>query len=86
MTQDKMRRVITACVAAGTVLLACLSAFLIYQWITIAVLDHREKTLRADIAKLEQTIEADKENLEHYESEFYLNYKYWELQMLENNK
>lgn len=86
MTQDKMRRVITACVAAATVLLTCLSAFIAYQWITIAVLNNREKALKADIQKYEQSIAKGEEDLEYYESEFYKEHAYWQLEMLGNNK
>ena len=86
MTQDKMRRVITACVAAATVLLTCLSVFIAYQWITIAVLNNREKTLKSEIKKLEESIELGEKDLEHYESELYKEYKLWELQNLGGNK
>lgn len=54
MTQDKMRRIITACVSAATVLLVFLFGFLCYQWITEAVLDKREEKLRNEIAALEE--------------------------------
>ena len=86
MTQDKMRRVITACVAAATVLLTCLSIFITYQWITIAVLNNREKALNEDIKKYEQSIAEGGEQLEYYESDLYKNYAYWQLKMLEDEK
>ena len=86
MTQDKMRRVITACVAAATVLLTCLSIFIAYQGITLAVLNNREKALKSDIKKLEESIDLSKKDLEHYESEVYKNFKLWELQNLEGSK
>lgn len=86
MTQDKMRRVITACVAAATVLLTCLSAFIAYQWITIAVLNGKEKKLQNDIEKYEAILEQDKKDQEYYESDLYKQYAYWQLQILENNK
>ena len=50
MTQDKMRKLITAAVVAATSLLVFLSAFLIYQWITIAVYYNRIKKTQDDIA------------------------------------
>ena len=81
MTQEKMRRVITACAAAATVLLSCLSIFIAYQWITLAVLNHREKTLQAEIAKYEKILEQDKKDKEYYESDLYKDYAYWQLQM-----
>ncbi len=86
MTQDKMRRVITACVSAATVLLTCLSVFIAYQWITIAVLDQREKSLKKDIAYYEKVVEQDKKDKEWYESDLYKEYAYWELQTLGGNK
>ena len=86
MAADKMRRVISACVAAATVLLTCLSVFIAYQWITLGVLDHREKTLKADIAKYEEIIAQDKKDKEYYESDLYKDYAYWQLQMSGGNK
>ncbi len=50
MTQDKMRRIITAVVAAATVLLVFLLGFLIYQWITIGVLNDKIKKVEGEIA------------------------------------
>ena len=55
MTQDKMRRIITACVSAATVLLVFLFGFLCYQWITRAVLNERTDRLEKEIAALEQS-------------------------------
>ncbi len=81
MTQEKMRRVITACVAAATVLLTCLTAFIAYQWITIAVLNKREKALQKDISHYEEVIKQDQKDLEYYESSLYKDYAYWLLQM-----
>ena len=68
MTQEKMRKVIAACVSAATVLFVFLLSYLIYQWVTLAVLDKREKELQAEIQKLEQTIEKGTEEAEYYES------------------
>jgi cell division protein FtsB len=68
MTQEKMRKVIAACVSAATVLFVFLLSYLVYQWVTLAVLDKREKELQAEIQKLEQTIEKGTEEAEYYES------------------
>ncbi len=54
MTQDKMRRIITACVSAATLLFVILVAFLVYQWITGAVLDNRIEKLQKANAELEE--------------------------------
>ena len=50
MTQDKMRKVITACVSAATVLLVFLMSFLIYQWISIGVYNRKIDKVEAKIA------------------------------------
>ena len=68
MTQDKMRTVITASVSAATVLFVLLFSYLVYQWVTLAVLDKREKELQLEIQKLEQTIQQGTEEAEYYES------------------
>ena len=68
MTQEKMRKVIAACVSAATVLFVFLLSYLVYQWVTMAVLDRRERELLAEIEKLEQTIEKGTEEAEYYES------------------
>jgi hypothetical protein len=39
MTQDKLDKVIVACVSAATALLVFLLGFLVYQWIAIANLN-----------------------------------------------
>ncbi len=86
MTQDKMRRVITACVAAATVLLTCLTVYISAQWITIAVYDNKMKKVQAEIAYWTEAIEKAETDAEYYESDFYLKQAYMKLQMLENNK
>mgnify|MGYP003458581742 CR=1 FL=1 len=68
MTQEKMRKVIAACVSAATVLFVFLLSYLVYQWVTLAVLDKREKELQAEIQKLQETIEKGTEEAEYYES------------------
>ena len=87
MTQEKMRKVIAACVSAATVLLMMLLGYLIYQWSTIAVYNKRIDKLEMEIAQLEQVVATAEENLEYYQSKFYLDQKVLELQMLlEKNK
>ena len=82
MTQEKMRKVITACVSAATVLLTVLLSYLIYQWVTIAVCSKRIDKLETEIAQLEQVVAMGKMDAEYYESEFYLSQKVLELQIL----
>ena len=86
MTQEKMRKVIAACVSAATVLLTMLLGYLIYQWVTMAVLDKRIDKLETEIAQLEQVIAMGEEDLDYYQSKFYLDQKLLELQMLQEKK
>ena len=87
MTQEKMRKVIAACVSAATVLLMMLLGYLIYQWATITIYNKRIDKLEIEIAQLEQVVATAEENLEYYQSKFYLDQKVLELQMLlEKNK
>ena len=58
MTQDKMRKIITAVVVAATTLFVILLSALIYGWIKIGVLSNREQKLEQEIAELEQQISA----------------------------
>lgn len=69
MTQEKMRRIVTACVCAATVLLVFLLGFLVYQLVTINVLNDRIEDVTADIAYYEEKIEEGKDDLEYYQSD-----------------
>ena len=69
MTQEKMRRIITACVCAATVLLVFLLGFLVYQLVTINVLNNRIEATKADIVYYEEKIEEGKDDLEYYQSD-----------------
>ena len=69
MTQEKMRRIVTACVCAATVLLVFLLGFLVYQLVTINVLNDRIEDVTADIAYYEEKIEESKDDLEYYQSD-----------------
>lgn len=79
MTEEKMRKIITASVAAGTLLLVFLLGFLIYQWIYGAVLDKRIEAMKAANQQYEQRIEEGEKDLSYYESLFgkdWLAYQY----------
>lgn len=54
MTQDKLRRIITACVVAGTTLLVVLLSVLIFQWVKLGVLNKRIDKLEREDATLKQ--------------------------------
>lgn len=69
MTQDKMRRIITACVCAATVLLVFLLGFLVYQLITINVLNNRIEKTKGEIAYYEEKIAEGEDDLEYYQSD-----------------
>jgi hypothetical protein len=68
MTEEKMRKTITASVVAGTMLLVFLLAVLIYQWITLAVYNKRIAKAEEENKKLEEVIEEQKFDLEYYQS------------------
>ncbi len=86
MTQDKMRRLITACVSAATVLLVFLLGYLIFQWITLSVGAKREAELKEEIAYLEQLKEEAENDLEYYKSDLYLNWKLIEFELDKNRQ
>lgn len=67
MTQDKMRKVITASVVAGTTLLVILLSFLIFTFVKIGVLNRREKALIAETNALEELKEQGEINASWYE-------------------
>ena len=71
MTQDKMRKLITAIVVATTLLLVVLLSVLVYQWITIGVQKKRIAKIRADIAYYEQLNETAQNDLDYYSSDLY---------------
>lgn len=86
MTQDKMRRIITACTAAVTALLVFLLTYVIYQWITIASLNKKIDQKRAEIARQEQILETQEGTLEYYKTEAALQLLYQQLMELQGKK
>ena len=76
MTQEKMRKVITACVSAATVLFVLLLGFLVYQWVTMAILNKRIAEAEEAVSYWEQQVEENEKNAEYYESEFYRQWAY----------
>ncbi len=82
MTQEKMRRIVTACVSAATVLLVLLFSFLIYQWITIAVKNDKIKKVEQEIQAIQQQIAL----LEDEEDSYDLAYLKYQLILLEEKK
>lgn len=86
MTQDKMRKIITACTAAVTTLLVFLLTFIVYQWITIASLNKKIDRTRAEIARQEELLETQKGTLDYYKTEAGLQILYQKLMELEGKK
>ena len=86
MTQDKMRRIITACTAAVTALLVFLLTFLVYQWITIASLNKKIDKVRAEITYQEQLLATQEGTLAYYKTEAGLQLLYQKLIELEGKK
>ncbi len=82
MTQEKMRKIITACVSAATVLLVLLFSFLVYQWITIAVKNDKIKKVEQEIQAIQQQIAL----LEDEEDSYDLAYLKYQLILLEEKK
>ena len=86
MTEEKMRKVIAAIVSAVTVLLVTLLSVLVYQWVTMAVLDKRIATIEGEIAQLQIDIKNADTDLEYYTSKMYLDQKLIEYQELKDKK
>ncbi|MBQ8658749.1 MAG: hypothetical protein IJ506_06405 [Clostridia bacterium] len=68
MTEEKLRKVITAAVVAATVLLVLLLVVIIYQIVTISVLDSREEKLEKENKQLQQVIDQNEQDAAYYES------------------
>ena len=79
MTQEKMERVITACVSVLTVFFVCLLAGLIYQWIRLSVDTRTEERLLQEISALEEEVRLAETEAEFYEKDFWLQWKLEEL-------
>lgn len=86
MTQDKMRKMITAIVVAATLFLVILLSVLIYQWITIAVKNNRIEKVKEEIAYYQQQNELNKDDLAYYESDFYKQLAAFKLGLLEGQE
>ena len=81
-----MRKVITACVSAATVLLVFLLCFLVYQWVSIGVYNRKIDKVEAKIAVLEAQLEQAETDLEFYQTELWLEMELDKLEMLKDKK
>ena len=69
MTESKMRKIIVACVCAGTLLLFFLLSFPLCQWIKISKYNERIEKLEKEITLMEQMNTDMKDELSFLESE-----------------
>ena len=67
MTQEKLKRVVTAAAVAGTLVVVCLLAVLLYQVIHIAVLNKRIKNVQKEIDYWTEMNETAENDLDHYQ-------------------
>ena len=72
MTQEKLKRVVTAAAVAGTLVVVCLLAVILYQVIKIVVLNNKIADSEAEISRLEEQRGNSKSDLEYYLSDYYL--------------
>lgn len=86
MTQEKMRKLITACVTAATVLFVVLLSFLIYQWIRLATLNKKIADAEAEVAYWGQQVSSNEDTLRDVESESYILWAYEHLKIIEGRK
>ena len=69
MTQEKMRKLITAGVAAATTLFAFLLIVLVYQWITLGVQNNRIERLELNKQELQEQIDKGGKLADYYEGQ-----------------
>ena len=72
MTQEKLRRIVTAAAVAGTILIVCLLAVIGYQIVKIIVLNNRIDKVEEDIRTQQEIKEQHENDLEYYLSDWYL--------------
>ena len=71
MTQEKMRKTITAIATSATLLLVILLSVLIYQWVTISVQKKRIAKAEENVNYWTQINQDSKDDLSFYESDIY---------------
>ena len=70
MTQEKMRKVITAGAVAATLLLVFLLSFLVFQGIKSKVYDKRIKQMEQEISRLEEEFAENTKSAEWLEKDW----------------
>jgi hypothetical protein len=86
MTQEKMRKMISAIVAAATVLFVALLAYLIYQWITIAVLNNRIEKANEGVAYWTEQTQLAEDELDYKKSDLFKQLEAFKLGLIKGNK
>ncbi len=71
MTQEKMRKTITALASAATLLLVILLSVLVYQWVTISVQKKRIAAAQESVDYWTKLNEGSQDDLSFYESDIY---------------
>ena len=69
MTENKMRKLITAGVVSATALFVFLLIVLVYQWITIGVQNNRIEKLEASKIEIQAQIDQGGKLAEYYEGQ-----------------
>jgi len=79
MTEEKLRKIITAVAVAATTLLVFLVGVIIYQIVAINVYDDRIEKTKKEIAYWEDKNLSDEQDLDHYLSDEYLQWEAFKL-------
>ena len=72
MSQEKLRRVVTAAALARTDLIVCLLLVIVYQIVRIVVLNNRIDKVEEEIQTQQEIKEQHENDLEYYLSDWYL--------------
>ena len=67
MNETKMRKIITSCTVAATLLTVFLLVFIVYQVVTISVQKNREKKLQEEIKQLQELNITNEELAKYYQ-------------------
>ena len=67
MNESKMRKIITSCTVAATLLTVFLLVFIVYQVVTISVQKNREKKLQEEIKQLQELNITNEELAKYYQ-------------------
>lgn len=71
MTREKFQRIKIAFIFASCLLALYFLGVLIYQWVSISILERRKSEIINEIAQINEIIEKKEGDLEYYESVLY---------------